>query len=60
MDVIEADLSVAAPFAAQLRDTFGFETDMKHFAIFGRCATCAAEAEAGDPKDAAATSGPGE
>ena len=38
-EVIEADLSVAAPFTAQLRETFGFETDMKHFAIFGRCAS---------------------
>ncbi|WP_190112730.1 Fur family transcriptional regulator [Streptomyces cinnamoneus] len=41
--VIEADLSVAADFTAQLRRDFGFETDMKHFAIFGRCAGCSAE-----------------
>ncbi|GAB2779551.1 Fur family transcriptional regulator [Streptomyces daliensis] len=41
-DVIEADLSVAAPFTDQLREKFGFETDMKHFAIFGRCGKCAA------------------
>jgi Fur family ferric uptake transcriptional regulator len=39
--VIEADASVAAPFTATLRETFGFETDLKHFAIFGRCADCA-------------------
>ncbi|AJC56733.1 Fur family transcriptional regulator [Streptomyces sp. 769] len=46
-DVIEADLSVAAPFAATLRKQFGFETDMKHFAIFGRCTGCAARAAQG-------------
>jgi Fur family ferric uptake transcriptional regulator len=40
MNVIEADLDVAAEFTAKLRDTFGFETDMKHFAIFGRCRDC--------------------
>ncbi|WP_329186474.1 Fur family transcriptional regulator [Actinacidiphila glaucinigra] len=38
--VIEADVSVAEPLTAQLRETYGFETDMKHFAIFGRCADC--------------------
>jgi Fur family ferric uptake transcriptional regulator len=39
--VIEADVSVAAEFTAKLRDEFGFDTDMKHFAIFGRCKDCA-------------------
>ncbi|MFI2303063.1 Fur family transcriptional regulator [Actinacidiphila glaucinigra] len=39
--VIEADVSVAEPLTARLRETYGFETDMKHFAIFGRCAECA-------------------
>ncbi|GAA1901098.1 Fur family transcriptional regulator [Streptantibioticus ferralitis] len=38
--VIEADVSVAAPLITELRRTFGFDTDMKHFAIFGRCANC--------------------
>jgi Fur family transcriptional regulator, ferric uptake regulator len=49
--VIEADVAVAAAFTEQLRETFGFRTDMKHFAIFGRCAECSARvAEAGgDP-----------
>jgi Fur family ferric uptake transcriptional regulator len=42
-EVIEADLSVAAPFADSLRESFGFDTDMKHFAIFGRCADCSAQ-----------------
>ena len=47
-DVIEADLSVAAEFTAQAARTFGFETDMKHFAIFGRCADCRGKAAEGD------------
>ncbi|MGK5641377.1 Fur family transcriptional regulator [Streptomyces sp. URMC 126] len=38
--VIEADLSVAAGFTEKLRAEFGFDTDMKHFAIFGRCGSC--------------------
>ncbi|WP_055483941.1 Fur family transcriptional regulator [Streptomyces sp. WMMB 322] len=42
-EVIEADLSVAEPFAERLLATFGFDTDMKHFAIFGRCAKCSAQ-----------------
>jgi Fur family transcriptional regulator, ferric uptake regulator len=49
-DVIEADLSVAEPFTRALRERFGFETDMTHFAIFGTCATCRAkQAEADTP-----------
>ncbi|MEV6106818.1 transcriptional repressor [Streptomyces sp. NPDC051940] len=43
-EVTEADVSVAQPFADTLRETFGFETDLKHFAIFGRCAKCSAAA----------------
>jgi Fur family ferric uptake transcriptional regulator len=39
-DVIEADLSVAEPFARTLREGFGFETDLTHFAIFGTCESC--------------------
>ncbi len=38
--VIEADVDVAAEFTAKLRAQFGFDTDMKHFAIFGRCKDC--------------------
>lgn len=37
-------MSVAAEFTAKLRREFGFDTDMKHFAIFGRCKDCAAKA----------------
>jgi Fur family ferric uptake transcriptional regulator len=43
--VIEADVTVAAPLTARLRSVYGFETDMKHFAIFGRCADCRGEAD---------------
>ncbi|MFF8836433.1 Fur family transcriptional regulator [Streptomyces sp. NPDC015130] len=51
--VIEAHVEVAAEFTGKLRETFGFETDMKHFAIFGRCADCTAKAaKAGVAKEA--------
>ncbi|WP_407565759.1 Fur family transcriptional regulator [Streptomyces sp. 184] len=39
--VIEAENAVAEPFAETLRQRFGFESDVQHFAILGRCATCA-------------------
>ena len=42
--MIEADVSVAAEFTAKLRQTFGFDTDLKHFAIFGRCEDCTLKA----------------
>jgi Fur family transcriptional regulator, ferric uptake regulator len=38
--VTETDVSIAAPFVESLRASHGFETDVKHFAIFGRCADC--------------------
>jgi Fur family ferric uptake transcriptional regulator len=41
--ITEADISVADPFVALLRERFAFETDMKHFAIFGRCERCPEE-----------------
>ncbi len=34
---------MAADFTAKLRRQFGFDTDMKHFAIFGRCKDCSPE-----------------
>nr|WP_155073491.1 transcriptional repressor [Streptomyces taklimakanensis] len=40
--VIEADTRLADDFVERLRREFGFDTDMKHFAIFGRCRDCAA------------------
>jgi Fur family transcriptional regulator, ferric uptake regulator len=61
--VIEADLSVAEPFAEHLRETFGFDTDIKHFAIFGRCAECSARERAqqsGQPSGERTSKGSGE
>jgi Fur family ferric uptake transcriptional regulator len=43
--VIEADVSVASALTDRLKVAYGFETDMKHFAIFGRCADCSAKAK---------------
>ncbi|MBF9072287.1 Fur family transcriptional regulator [Streptacidiphilus fuscans] len=42
-NVIETDIALATPFVESLRRAHGFETDMKHFAIFGRCADCTAK-----------------
>jgi Fur family transcriptional regulator, ferric uptake regulator len=42
--VLEADITVADVLIDKLRASFGFETDMKHFAIFGRCADCSRQA----------------
>ncbi len=42
-------MDIAAEFTAKLRATFGFETDMKHFAIFGLCRKCAAKQRAAQP-----------
>ena len=50
-DVIEADVSLAGSFISRLRETFGFDTDMKHFAIFGRCASCSAALKDGEGDD---------
>ncbi len=52
-EVLEADLDVAGPFAERLRERFGFETDLRHFAIFGRCAKCTAAPGDGDGGGAA-------
>ncbi len=40
--VTETDAEVAADFAARLAERHGFETDMRHFAVFGRCRDCGA------------------
>ncbi len=46
--VLETNVGVAAGLADQLVRDHGFETDMQHFAIYGRCRECAATAtEAG-------------
>ncbi|WP_256105683.1 transcriptional repressor [Streptomyces sp. ODS05-4] len=60
-EVIEADVSVATEFTEKLRETFGFDTDLKHFAIFGRCGDCTAKAAGtdADATDAAGTDAAG-
>ena len=40
--ITEAAASCADSLVEGLRDKFGFETDVAHFALFGRCADCAA------------------
>jgi Fur family ferric uptake transcriptional regulator len=41
--VTEADVSVADDLVARIEEGHGFETDVRHFAIFGRCARCRKE-----------------
>lgn len=41
-EITEAAASCADSLVEGLRAQFGFETDVAHFAIFGRCASCAA------------------
>lgn len=38
--VTETDVALAADFMARLAEEHGFETDVRHFAIFGRCGAC--------------------
>lgn len=40
--ITEAAASCADSLVERLRGEFGFETDVAHFALFGRCASCAA------------------
>ena len=42
--VTEADTSVADDLVRRVATEQGFETDVSHFAIFGRCRDCAASA----------------
>lgn len=44
--VTEARPAVADPLVEKLRAEQGFEIDVAHFAIFGRCADCVAQANA--------------
>ena len=39
--VTETELSVAAGLVDRLRIEHGFDTDVRHFSVFGRCASCA-------------------
>jgi Fur family ferric uptake transcriptional regulator len=38
--VAEVPIAAAEQFAAKLADDYGFDLDIKHFAIFGRCGNC--------------------
>ena len=44
--VQHVDESVAKPLEAALRDEHGFEADVRHFALYGRCADCLARGDA--------------
>ena len=44
-DIGDAPIETAANFVNTLSDDFGFKTDVTHFAIYGLCAKCAAEAD---------------
>jgi Fur family ferric uptake transcriptional regulator len=47
--VTEADVELAAPLVEGLSAAFGFDTDINHFAIFGRCGDCSRKATDGEP-----------
>jgi Fur family transcriptional regulator, ferric uptake regulator len=38
--VVDLDEAMLAPLTAVLADKFGFQADLKHLAIFGRCREC--------------------
>lgn len=38
--IIETDASVVDPLVRELAERHGFETDVAHFAIYGRCQEC--------------------
>ncbi|OIV37801.1 transcriptional repressor [Mangrovactinospora gilvigrisea] len=38
--VTEVDVSAADPLVTRLLDDYGFATDVKHFALYGRCEAC--------------------
>ncbi len=40
-EVVETDVELADALVARLADQHGFETDVAHFAIYGRCRGCA-------------------
>ncbi len=47
--VTETETAIAAPLIDSLREQHGFDTDLKHFAIFGRCADCTAKLPTAEP-----------
>lgn len=38
--ITETDVSVADPLVERLAEDHGFDTDVAHFAVFGRCREC--------------------
>jgi Fur family transcriptional regulator, ferric uptake regulator len=44
--VTEIDDNRFGPFVASIRDGYGFLVDLHHFALLGRCSSCAASSEA--------------
>jgi Fur family ferric uptake transcriptional regulator len=40
--VISVDVDLAEPFVRALSDDFGFDTDITHFSVHGRCSDCRA------------------
>lgn len=38
--ITETDVALADPLVDQLKAVHGFDTDVAHFAIFGRCSAC--------------------
>lgn len=39
-NVISVDVDLAEPFVRALGDGYGFDTDITHFSVHGRCADC--------------------
>jgi Fur family transcriptional regulator, ferric uptake regulator len=58
--VTESDVSVAAALVDRLHAEHGFDTDVRHFSVFGRCGACTARRTAvGNAVGDAARSGSG-
>ncbi|MDI2131759.1 Fur family transcriptional regulator [Yinghuangia seranimata] len=49
--VTEVELGLAEPLAETVESRFGFDIDLRHFAIFGRCGDCTAARAAADGAD---------
>ncbi|MED7949921.1 MULTISPECIES: Fur family transcriptional regulator [unclassified Streptomyces] len=47
--VIETGTEIAQPLVDRLRAQHGFDTDLEHFAVFGRCADCTAKRAGAQP-----------
>jgi Fur family ferric uptake transcriptional regulator len=45
----EIDVQELAPLDVHLREKYGFQADLAHFAIIGMCGRCAANADAAPP-----------